>query len=315
MTRQGDNPEPVHADDTAAAQAATWLARYQLGTLDEAAFDAWRTADPAHAVAFARAWAMWDRFEAQPASAAQPPLPVRPARRELLRAACAVLAVGIVAAGTSVTRAYAWSSATTALGENKRLRLPDGSMAALNTDSRLSWRFSDRERTFWVERGEVSFALRDGPRAIVQDDGKAIRLSPGRFNLRRRSEAVDLLVLAGSASVTDAGGRLVRADPRLPSLLVSQSTAVVRPATSEQVAGTIAWQSGEILFQDATLGSAVEEYNRFLTRKIVIVDRELASIPVGGRFTSTDPTAFLRAISAGLGVRVSQSNSAYLLTR
>jgi len=61
----------------------------------------------------------------------------------------------------------------------------------------------------------------------------------------------------------------------------------------------------------ATIASA----NSYLTRKIIIIDRDLANIPVGGRFTSDDPAAFLRALQVGLGIRVSVSDTSFLLTR
>jgi transmembrane sensor len=307
------------AVDADAAEAAAWLAQHKLGTIDEAAFQAWRDSDVAHAIAFARALAMWDSVDdtALAAAYASRPAHAEPivSRRHFLQAASAVLAVGIVASATTATRAYAWSSASTNLGQNKRIRLPDGSAASLNTDSRLSWRFSDNERTLWIERGEVALDLRHGPDAVVHGEDRAVHLSEGRFNVRLRGEALDLLVESGRARVVGPPGPLVDARAGVSSVLVSEDASVVRRANAAQVDGITAWQNNEILFQDATLGSAVEEYNRFLSRKIVIVDRELASIPVGGRFVTTDPTAFLLAVSRGLNVRVSQSPTAYLLTR
>jgi transmembrane sensor len=308
-------------EDPLAAEAAAWLAKYQLGTIDESAFVAWRDSSMSNAIAFARALATWETAD-HAVGAAAPQLAARdiavPSRRQFLRAASAVLAVGIVGAGIGTTRAYAWSSVSTKLGENRTIRLPDGSAAALNTDSRLSWRFSGEERMFWVERGEVALDLLHGPKAIVHGDGCDLLLSDGRFNVRLRGTALDLLVLAGKARVSSRAGRrgaLVDASRSVSSVLASQDDAIVRPANAEQVDGITAWQHNEILFQDATLSSAVEEYNRFLSRKIVIVDRDLSSIQVGGRFTTTDPSAFLTAVSTGLNVHVSRSPTAYLLTR
>lgn len=316
MMRIGGQARESDAD----AQAAVWLARHKLNTIDVAAFEAWRARDIAHAIAFARALALWESVDRQlPAALSPPPAAARAPllqRRQFLQAASAVLAVGIVAIGAGTTRAYAWSSAATRLGENRTIALPDGSTAALNTDSRLSWRFSRNERSLWIERGEIALDLRPGPAAILRSEGSAVILSEGRFNARLRGEALDLLVQRGRAQVAGRpAAPLVEASKGVSSVLVSPGAAVIRLANADQVESITAWQQHEILFRDATLGSAVEEYNRFLPRKIVIVDRELASIPVGGRFVTSDPDAFLRAISAGLNVRVSQSPTAYLLTR
>jgi len=307
VTRQGDSSASL-ADDPIGAQAALWLARHQLGTLDAPAFAAWRDADARHALAFARALAAWE-------GAGQVPMPVEAAgaapvsRRALMQAAAAIGAVTLVGAGGFASRAYAWDTASTAVGQSRKIRLPDGSIAALNTFSRLSWRFSSAERTLWVERGEVAVDLVAGPDAVLHGQDRLARLSPGRFNARLRGDTLDLLVLRGRA------GGLGQTAHSGQSLLMSRRDALVRPVNALQMATTIAWQQGEILFQDATLGTAVEEYNRYLSRKIVIVDPDLAAIPVGGRFTSADPDAFLKAVSVGLGVHVSTSDSGYFLTR
>ena len=317
--------------DIDAAEAAAWLAQHHLGSLDEVASQTWRDEDVAHAIAFARALAMWDRVGSEAprsvrelsgrrTAAAVPDAPKGPcSRRMFLQAACAVAAVGVVAAGTTATRAYAWDSETTAVGESKTIRLPAGGVVALNTDSRLSWRVSSTERTFWIERGEVALSLPKGPDAVFHGDGRMVILSAGRFNARARGGALDLLVQKGMARVAGQAGSMqgstIDARSGATSLLVSSDGAIVRRADADQVDRVTAWQHREILFRDATLGSAVEEYNRFLVRKIVIVDRELASIPVGGRFVTSDPTAFLDAVSTGLDIRVSRSPTAYLLTR
>ncbi|WP_218018860.1 FecR family protein, partial [Novosphingobium rosa] len=249
------------------------------------------------------------------AAARMPRKPLVPAmpRRAFMRAAAVAGAVALAGAGGFASRAYAWSSASTALGESRKIALPDGSTAALNTFSRLSWRFSASERTLWVEQGEVALDLVPGPAAGLHGEDRLADLSAGRFNARLRGDTLDLMVLRGSARAQSVGAQAVDARSG-HSLLLSRRDAVVRPVSALQMSTAMAWQQGEILFQDATLGTAVEEYNRYLARKIVIVDPELAAIPVGGRFTSSDPSAFLRAVSMGLGVHVSTSDGGYFLT-
>jgi transmembrane sensor len=295
------------SDNDIAAQAARWVAQHDLGTIDAVAFEAWRSRDVRHAIAFNRALSSFEAFaekaEETPARA------LRPSRRTVLRTATGGVAAAMLVAGSLTTRAYAWSTASTRIGENRKVRLPDGSAAALNTDSCLAWRFSRYERRLWVERGEVAVDLCPGIPALLQGSKRTVALSTGRFNARLRDGTLDLLVLRGHALV---GTQPVAA---YHSLLLSDASPAIRTVSPAHVETAIAWQHGEILLDDATLGTAVEEYNRFLTRKIVIADPDLATIPIGGRFTSSDPTAFLQAVETGLGVHVSTTDAAYLLTR
>lgn len=295
--------------------AALWLAKFELGTADDAAFEEWRSAHVANEIAFARAVAALEA--ATPDVAAEVSAP-GVGRRGLLRAAGGAALALTIGVGGFTGRAYAWSTATSRVGERRLVELPDGSGAKLNTDSKLSWRFGPSSRSLWIERGEVALDLRPGAASILHGRGEKVALSAGRFNARMRGETLDLLVLRGQA-MSRPSGMSVGIAPVIArageGLLVPLGAPVLRAATADQLAASLAWQRGEILFEHETLGSAVEEYNRYLARKIIIVDRDLANIPVGGRFTSDDPASFLRALQVGLGIRVSASDTSFLLTR
>ncbi|NWN13360.1 DUF4880 domain-containing protein, partial [Escherichia coli] len=74
-----------------------WLAALDCGRADPAAFEAWRAADPAHAIAFIRisqAWRQLDRLPRNPAppqeeaiEAPDEDAPAMPTRRRALAAA------------------------------------------------------------------------------------------------------------------------------------------------------------------------------------------------------------------------------------
>jgi transmembrane sensor len=282
--------------------AATWLARWQAGTVDEEDFARWRDADPAHALAFARVTAAW---EAADGSGALGEADDRFTRRRMMRGA-AVGAV-LVAAGSGLvaTRAYAWDSASTRVGERRRIALPDGSSAMLNTDSELAWRFSSSRRELWLKRGEVAIDLGAGPAASLATEGHAATLQPGRFNARLKDDAaLGLTVLRGAA--TGEGGTRAGAYQQLS---FAGAAASVQPVARDAVENVLAWQNGDIVFVDTPLAEAVSEYNRYLDRKIVIDDPAVGSIRIGGRFLSSNPADFLTAVSAGLGVRVQHTDA------
>jgi transmembrane sensor len=274
--------------------AAGWFAALQAGSADRAAFEEWR-AEPAHALAFARVTATWEDATERPDGLE---LPAHITRRRLVRGGMA--SALLVTAGSTflATRAYAWESAVTDVGETRRLRLPDGSMVMLNTDTRLQWRFSAKRRELWLDRGEVALDLQPGAAAQFATKDGAATLDPGRFNARLRGAALELIVLRGAAR---KGAQAAKAYQQLSFVAATSST---RPVSGEAVEAVLAWQSGDVVFVDAPLADAVAEYNRYLQRPIVIDDAALATVRIGGRFVSSDPADFLRAVSTGLGVRV-----------
>ena len=296
--------------------AAEWFASWQVGSIDENAFERWRR-DPAHALAFARVTAAWEAADEtirRPAAANERGF----TRRRFVRGGIAGAVT--IAAGTTLvaTRAYAWDGASTGVGETRKLRLPDGSMVMLNTDTDLSWRFSSRTRGLWLTRGEIALDLQPGVATELNTSADAAMLDPGRFNARLLDSALELTVLRGAARAVRFKERNL-ATPlnalayRRLSFTGEQPTT--GPVSGDAAEAAMAWQSGDIVFSDTPLGNAVAEYNRYLERKIVVDDAALAATRVAGRFVSSDPTDFLHAVSAGLGARVHTEQGGIHLSR
>lgn len=309
---RGSDPE-IHA-----AEAAEWVARHDLGTADMTAFEEWRARSPAHALAFARAYANWERVSPGIGLEAERSAPLPHSRRAMMRAALAGGIIAITGGGLMASRAYAWDRIETGIGETRKLRLADGSLLALNTDSSVAWRVSGGKRRIRLERGEMALEVSPRGAPLVLEGGDLrVSLSDGLFNARLKPGALDVMILRGEAHSAgrDGGEGASHATAGAYRMLsLSAAGPRVLPASELQVAATLAWQSGEILFQDEALSTAVEEYNRYLDRKIVIGDAELGAIRVGGRFTSTDPTVFFEALDATLDIETRPSEDGYILT-
>lgn len=303
--RQDSAPDDQGEPTGSAAEAARWLASLELGTADLAAFEQWRAADPRHALAFARVYASAETLSAltmpdEPATVSQADMVPR---RHFLRNAIAGAVVTIGGSMFFGARALAWSQASTAVGEFRKVSLPDGSIVALNTDTAVSWRFESERRRIRLDRGEIALELGPGIPASFSAAGTEASLSAGRFVARLRPRKVDLLILRGRAIVPDRdkGSVLVSA---LEEASLSSAAPFLMPASEERISRVTAWQNGEIEFDDERLADAIEEYNRYLSRKIVVDDPQLADLRIGGRFSSADPENFLQALALGLDVRV-----------
>jgi transmembrane sensor len=76
----------------------------------------------------------------------------------------------------------------------------------------------------------------------------------------------------------------------------------VRELRGEDVERRFAWTAGYVSFSGETLAEAVEEINRYNARKLVISDRTIHSLTIGGKFLATDVDSFVAALRP-LGVR------------
>ena len=306
------------------AEASVWMARLDAGQADQREFDDWRDADPRRAAAFAEVAQTWNRLSvlrghvepAEPKPRASAPL----SRRAMLQAA-GVVGFAAVGAGLFAPRVFARNRASTGIGERRSLVLADGSRVELNTDTTVAWRLQRDLREVWLERGQAALSVADDRARpfVLRASRIDTRLSPGQFDARLRDGALDLTILSGraqpqrplkvSTSPAAAGSDVVGPS----SLLITPTRIVDRPLSDADVNSTTSWRRGEIVFDGEPLGSAVQEYNRYLTRKLVIGDRKLAGLRLGGRFMTSNPDGFLTALNQAFGVRAVDSGQNQLL--
>lgn len=301
----------ISGRDAVLAEASRWFAALDAGTARSDEFEAWRNRDPAHAVAYARIVGNWESLTSGTVQADT----IRATRRQWLKTAAIGLPIAVLGSGFLARKAYAWNTAKTGVGETRRVALPDGSVAHLNTDTSLSWRFDRDRRRLRLDRGEVAFDIRGAGGATLQAAGAAFPLAPGLF---------DAKVIAGRTELTLVDGAALR----LPDV---SATAILRPneaivvdsaapprveaRSAERIASLVAWRTGEIVFVDETLAEATADFNRYLTRKIVVRDAGLAREMIGGRFDLDRPDQFLKAVALTLNARVTGTPTGYELTR
>ncbi|WP_420144300.1 FecR family protein [Sphingobium sp.] len=318
--------------DALIAEASRWLAALDAGTADAADFEAWRRADPARAVAYARVAGQWETIAAIPAPRDQPVLAPAPAqastqaptladaapmasRRQWLRAAAVGLPLAIIGSGFVAQRAYAWDNATTGVGETRRVALPDGSIAYLNTDTSLSWRFSDDRRALRLDRGEVALDLRGGNSATFHADAGSLPLTPGLFDARITGDRAELTLVDGAAMPLRGAAHAAALQPNQSVIVDGDGPHRVESHSSEQIASRMAWRAGEIIFLDQSVADAAADFNRYLPRKIVVADATLAQEKIGGRFDLARPDQFLKAVSLSLNAQVTTTPDGYRLAR
>ena len=63
------------------------------------------------------------------------------------------------------------------------------------------------------------------------------------------------------------------------------------------------WSRGRLVFRGTPLAEALEEVNRYSTRKLRLADPSLASLPVGGNFIAGDSELIVSAFAAALPLR------------
>lgn len=308
-----------------AKQAAEWAARVHAGDLsaeEQARMDAWLAADLRHLGAYARVEAALARVgrlssvgpEAVRSAAGKPPANMM-RRRVVLTGSIAASLAALGFVGTKLwspapaTLAAAPEIIATKVGESKAVTLADGSIATLNTDTRISVAYDDTQRHIRLERGEALFKVAKNKQRpfIVAAGDTVVRAVGTAFSVRVLPEKpVQVLVQEGIVEVSRGGSSPVspvRAVAHTQTVIPTDTPIEVRPVTPPEVTRDLAWQTGHIVFAGETLADAAAEFARYNNTKI-IVDPAVANRTVTGMFSSNDPVGFAKVAASVLSLHV-----------
>jgi transmembrane sensor len=315
--------------------AADWLAKRDGGAwteADAAAFSTWQSEATAHRVAVIRLKTVWQRADRLQALGAGVPSGTVPApgrwrlsQNSILNAAKqgrarmqAFLSAAAVLLITSIcyfTYSYIYdpNAYRTAIGDIESVHLADGSQLVLNTNSRIRVSLNEAERRIELDRGEVFFDVVQDPTRpfIVQAGEKRIIAIGTKFSVLRERNAFRVVVTEGRVRIQEdaldlAAGSIARAS--------TQGVRVARHSIPE-VEQTLSWRSGYILLRNTALAEAVAEFNRYNERQLVIGDRSLADLRVGGNLRLTNLDAFVRVLEQGFPVQAQREDARIILKR
>ncbi len=310
--------------DTISESALRWVAWADRGlsAAERATLEAWLAGDSRRRGAYLRAqaaWAMLDR--ASVLGAGDEPLPDMASpgidRRRVL-AGGALAVASIAAGGAWLMLPPAPVQIATATGEIRRVPLADGSLAAVNTQTKLAVALEPHLRRVELAEGEAWFQVaKDRARPFVVAAGDVrVRAVGTAFSVRRRDDGVDILVTEGVVEAWhehDDSAPPVRVAAGARAFLPDAPAARAAPpavvAASVEIERRLAWRSGQIMLDGDTLGEAVAEFNRYNDRRLVIGDASLAGERLVGRFRTNEPDAFARAAARTLGARVEASEN------
>lgn len=302
--------------DPALSEAAAWFTRLNNRTISHADlidFRRWR-AEPAHASAYAEIERLWGRS----ASLADDPdiiAAIQAADRHqtlaqwlagLWRALVSrpVIGVGIALATGLLALLVAPSvlppAYTTAVGEQRTVRLADGSRVQLDTNSKIRVRLSPGRREIQLVRGQAMFEVaRDAARPfVVRAAETRVQALGTRFDVQLVGDGVRVILLEGRVEVTEPSiGKTWALEPGEQLMSAAAASVVQNRPERVDVAAETSWTRGQLVFRDMRLTDAIAQVNRYSRAPIRLRSAALADERVSGVFDADDTEAFLAAIT------------------
>ncbi|HRE06344.1 MAG TPA: FecR domain-containing protein [Opitutaceae bacterium] len=340
---------PDRPESSSEQSAAEWIVRKDRGLTsgEQEDFLAWQKMQPGAGEAWQRAetaWKAMDAARSDPALLAEAEkleakLKLRRRRPRLtstlglILAAAAALVIASLAGwrwghGRVVTSYRVLASTA------KVMALPDGSVATLNGDARLSLDFTVAERRVTLVSGEAHFDVVKNPHRpfLVRAGDLTVRAVGTAFNVRLDQNNIEVIVTEGRVRIEG----LQSADPASPSTPQAQQpnsegpevgagervevarqpspetrTAAVQvaPLVQQEVELALAWQTTRLVFDETGLAAVVEAFNEHNLRKLELADERLGARSLTGVFRADNLDGFLRLLEASIGVRAETSDS------
>jgi transmembrane sensor len=322
--------------DQISTEAADWFVRLLERpladtTLEE--FAQWLVRSPQHVQAYlalARTWVEIDSVAPLPAAdellsqahSARTSVSIAPVsdagwqqgRTWWRHAAVAACTVVVLTAGWAAwTYGYNASRVRTAVGEQRSVTLPDGSVIQLNTQSELFFDFSPREREIVLKHGEAQFIVaKDASRPfVVKTSDASVRAIGTIFNVHVADRQTAVAVIEGRVEVsgnTTAIGSVVSDEAAAPPvardddaalragillLQAGQKAAITEtgniiPDGGPPLERVTAWPQRRLLFDDESLATVVTEFNRYGRSSLRIADSRIAGVRITGSFATYD---------------------------
>lgn len=268
---------------------------------DRRAFSVWMASDPAHQLAYERAQALWQRFDAVKPEYDRYKGSNRVSRRGVVLGGFAAL---VLAPGAyMLSRPGLFATYKTDVGERRSFTLADGSTVELGSYSALSVEFSDKRRDLVLHQGQGFFQVAaDATRPfVVSAKGGTITALGTAFDVKLDEDAVTVSVVEHAVSVAFGDAAPVRLDEGWQLTFIGGTIAAPHRSDSQIVE---AWRNDRVIFEDVPLRRVLTELERYRRGRIFLTDAEIGNMPVTAIFDTRDAEAALATIAETLPVKV-----------
>jgi transmembrane sensor len=308
-------------------QAADWIQRrafWAWTEREEALLNAWLAESLAHRIAYTRVEAAWMRTARVAAlrSSGSTRESVKRGRvsRTLLRTATALAVTTAVGIGTEqYFRVPSEATYETAIGGHETIRLVDGSQIELNTDTILKTSPGANRGVVKLIKGEAFFSIkhdRATPLTVIVGNHRITDLGT-KFVVSSEPNRLEVALVEGRAAFGAADGRGEPPIVLMPgdSLLVADNQITTTRKPAQMLADELGWRHGLLVFENASLGDAATEINRYNVRKIVIADQAVARMRISASFPTTRVEDFVQLAHQLLGLKVDRYDDKIIISR
>ncbi len=324
------------SDDSIFFEAALWSQKMrEEDAFDAVAFHEWLSANPLHGEALADIEVACELL--RKGRDTPDVLALRHQARQSSRVARSrfnasgivsrrVLA-GAIAASVAIAAGVGWRMLfsevryETRIGEQRLVRLSDGSTVNLDTSSVVRVVYGNNKRSVVLVAGRAHFEVaKDHSRPFsVQVDDKTVEATGTAFTIDRLDQHTTVTLVEGKIRIGINSGQKVQwmtsaLEPGEQAML-TRGSGVLKIAKLDDLEGATGWRSGMLTFDDEPLKNVIARMNTYSEVKVVVHESELAEMRISGSFPATQNEVFVKALENYYSVRSRREGGQILLER
>lgn len=296
-------------------RALLLLARRHGGTPDlqdktEQDIQRWMTGSEQHRQAMQWAEQAWAACHAEPLQTELClPDAVHPGRRRALGSVITLALAGLGLLSWRSSSDIQHLSIATRRQQLYDTALSDGSQLSVAPLSQLRLEFTAEHRELYLIEGEFHIDVKTEQRPfVVMTALGLIEVIGTAFSVGLQDNLLSVEVERGQVRFvsTQGEGRVLTAGHAV------QVRANVFYNYELDPSSVAAWRTGWLVFADTPLPEVLAQWRRFSDQAILLEDNpDLIHMRISGRFSVTDPLAFLRSLAQVLPVKVKQEKNAW----
>ncbi|PNU03362.1 FecR family protein [Novosphingobium guangzhouense] len=200
-----------------------------------------------------------------------------------------------------------------AVGQRRRLELPDGSGLLLDASSRVAVDFAQGRRAVVLEQGAARFDVRHDPERPFEVHTPQARMTAlgTSFSVDYGADGSELRVFSGKVGIDGASGSRLVVPARQWAMIGADR--ISSRGTFDPDAGD--WQTDWLDAQAMPLGRAVARLSRYSTVPLRLGQERFAALTFSGRFRLDAPEESLALIGALFGLETQRRDGAVYLDR
>lgn len=209
---------------------------------------------------------------------------------------------------------------STVFGEQRLVKLDDGSVVHLNTNSRLEVSFEENARRTRLAYGEALFSVvKDKKRPFFVSVGdRKVRVVGTKFNVLRYGSKVTVTVAEGIVDVSPyevVEGAVSQPAARLTAgkQLVHTDGVMVSEVSNVNADDILSWEAGVLAYDDAPLAFTIHELSRYFERPIQI-EGDVSHITFSGILHVRDQDAVLQLLEETLPIKITRNDGVIIVT-